>query len=69
MVDFKHLFELQLEECMFVDVRRTETHLAIFVVDTHVCLELVRGTLVNLTVKPIVRLWRSVLARYMRSGL
>ena len=34
VIDFKGFLELQLKECMFMDVRSVYTNLAVFVVDS-----------------------------------
>ena len=70
MIDLKGLFELQLEEGVFVDVRSVEANLAVLVVDTHLRVrEFVRGTSVDLAIESFVWLRRSELSRDERSVL
>ena len=58
MVDLEDLLELQLKEGVLIDVRGTDAHLAILVMERNLCVaELVRDTRVDLAIKAALT-WR-----------
>lgn len=70
VIDFKGFLELQLKECMFMDVRSVYTNLTVFVVDSQLSVrEFIRCTSVDLAVEGIMWLRRSELSRDVRPVL
>ena len=65
MINFKDFFQLQLKESVLIHVRVAQSNLTFLIVDGHVSLKFKRSTLINVTIKAIMRLWRSILARNM----
>lgn len=62
VVNFKNFLQLELEEGMFIDMGGAEAYLAVLVIHCHVRIaELVRSTLVDLSIESFVGLWRSEL--------